>query len=75
MTIVIPIGKAPPCSRSPMRECVTFKCRHCGSERVVKDAYVEWDKVTQAWVVKSVFETSECLDCDTETKLVGEVIS
>ena len=72
MTLVIPIGKAP---RQPMRECITFKCKHCGSERVVKDADAEWDKVRQSWVIATVFETAVCLDCGTDTRLVGEVIS
>lgn len=74
MSIVVPIGIAPRL-KPKMRECVTFRCKGCGSENVVKDAYVEWDKVAQAWVVKCVLETAECLDCDSEAKLVAEVIS
>ena len=58
-----------------MRECVTFKCSHCKSERVVKDADVGWDVVTQSWTVRTVFETATCLDCGTDTRLESEVIS
>jgi hypothetical protein len=72
MTLVIPIGKAP---RPPKRECVTFKCKHCGSENVTKDGDLEWDKVLQRWVTKVVFDTAYCCDCGTDTRLVGEVIS
>lgn len=34
-----------------------------------------WDKLTQKWVVKVVFETAYCCNCGTDTRLVGEVIS
>jgi len=74
MTLIIPIGRAPR-QTVRTRECVTFKCAHCGSERVTKDADVEWSLINQAWVVKKVFETATCLDCGTDTRLVGEIIS
>jgi hypothetical protein len=74
MTIVIPIGRAPR-QTVRTRECVTFKCAHCGSENVTKDGDLEWDKVLQKWVTKVVFETAYCCDCGTDTRLVTEVIS
>jgi len=74
MTLIIPIGRAPR-QMVRTRECVTFKCAHCGSERVTKDADAEWDKVLQRWVIKRTFETANCEDCGTDTRLVGEVIS
>jgi transcription elongation factor Elf1 len=72
--IVIPIGRAPR-QTVRTRECVTFKCAHCGSERVTKDGDLGWDKVLQKWVVESEFETASCKDCGTDTRLVAEVIS
>ena len=74
MTLIIPIGRAPR-QTVRTRECVTFKCAHCGSEDVTKDSDSEWDKILQRWVTKRTFETAHCENCGTDTRLVGEVIS
>jgi len=72
--ILIPIGRAPR-QTARTRECVTFKCAHCGSEDVTRDSDSEWDKVLQKWVTKRLFDTASCENCGTDTRLVAEVIS
>jgi len=49
---------------------IKIVCRDCGSEKVMRDAWAEWDVVSQQWRLKSVFDQAYCDDCDAETKLV-----
>lgn len=50
-------------------------CSHCGSERVVKDAWASWDEDLQLWEVESVFDNGFCHDCDGEATInVEEVV-
>ena len=49
---------------------ITIVCAHCGSENVKADAYAEWDKDSQQWVVSATFDKGAyCDDCDGETRL------
>jgi len=49
---------------------IRIVCRGCGSENVMRDAWAEWDVVSQQWELKSVFDSAYCEECDSETKLV-----
>lgn len=44
-------------------------CSACGSERIVRDAWVEWDEENQSWWndVNNIFDYMFCLDCEEET--------
>ena len=44
-------------------------CHKCGSERVMSDALVTWDKEKQEWVVSQVLDNKECKSCGKETRI------
>lgn len=45
------------------------RCRHCGSERIFRDAWTEWDFDSQQWEWYSTFDDAFCEPCDGETKI------
>ncbi|MFN3261256.1 MAG: hypothetical protein ACE37J_11930 [Pikeienuella sp.] len=47
-----------------------WKCRTCGSEDLLFDAYAEWDRENQVFTVQSLFDACECVACGGETKAV-----
>lgn len=50
-------------------------CSHCGSDNVLKDAWVSWNDDLQVWEVESTFDNAFCRDCDGETTInVKEVV-
>jgi hypothetical protein len=54
----------------PKTYCV---CRECGSENVLHDAFVRWNKETQKFEVDNVFDKGAyCCDCDGETSIDWE---
>lgn len=48
-------------------------CYKCGSEMVMSDALVTWDKVERKWVVERVLDSKECKSCGKETKIDWKV--
>ncbi|ESQ75196.1 hypothetical protein ABAC402_11035 [Asticcacaulis sp. AC402] len=38
-------------------------CADCGSDRILKDAYAEWDIETQEWVLSTTFDDNLCDAC------------
>ena len=53
-----------------------MKCKYCGGENVQADAYAQWNVCTQEWEVVNTFDKGAfCEDCDTETRIVQEVIT
>lgn len=44
-------------------------CCHCQGTNVVKDAWAEWDKEKQEWVLSQVFDNAYCQDCESDTRL------
>lgn len=45
-------------------------CSHCGSERLLFDAYVKWDTERQEYQIVNVFDKPIiCEDCDGETSV------
>lgn len=62
----------PPTPTGPKRKMI---CGHCGSNRVLRDAYAEWDFARQEWVLQNVFDYAVCCskDCDgNETSIKEE---
>jgi len=45
-----------------------YVCSNCGSDRVVADAWAEWDG--SEWVVESIFDEQQCNACDAHGKTV-----
>ena len=45
-------------------------CETCGSDRVVVDAYAEWDVDAQRWELAETYGYSFCKECDGETTIV-----
>lgn len=48
---------------------VTYVCNTCGSDRVSRDAWAEWDVKSQDWVLRDAFDYAHCHRCDSETSL------
>ena len=44
-------------------------CRDCGGRNVRRDAWAEWDRDQQRWVLADMFDYSHCNDCDNESRL------
>jgi len=45
-------------------------CSWCGSDRVLADAYVEWNALGQYWIVGQVFDKAAfCSDCEEEASI------
>lgn len=42
---------------------VEMFCTRCGSTEVVRDAWAEWNKQRQDWVLKTIFDNSRCDAC------------
>ncbi len=51
------------------------RCGQCGGPNIVKDAYAEWDKDAQEWVLKSVYDYTYCENCDVRTVTVDLLIN
>lgn len=46
------------------------RCRTCGSERVVKDAWACWNPDSGMWELEQEFDDAHCHQCEGETKIV-----
>ena len=44
-------------------------CSTCGGENILVDAYVEWNKTKQEYVIQNIFDYAYCVDCDGETTI------
>lgn len=47
-------------------------CSICRGERVLRDAYAEWDKANQEWVLQNVFDYAVCENEGTGCPNYGE---
>lgn len=52
-----------------MSQKIKMVCAYCGSDRVMRDAWAEWDVERQEWVLLTVFDYAHCEDCGGETSL------
>lgn len=57
---------------SEKNEVHWYACPYCESEKVQRDAIVEWDKNAQAWTIVSVLDSAHCEGCGTEDILPEE---
>jgi hypothetical protein len=48
---------------------ITFICSTCGSTKVTRDAWAEWDEASQQWVLGAAYDYSFCHDCENETRM------
>jgi hypothetical protein len=49
---------------------VDYVCSLCGGNTVTRDAWAEWDREEQDWVLGSAFDYAFCHTCEGETNLV-----
>jgi hypothetical protein len=58
-----------------MAKMVKMICGNCGSERVLRDAYAEWDIASQTWILQNVFDDAVCesTECDGKETRIEEV--
>ena len=52
---------------------VDYKCGHCGSTEILRDAYATWNAEKQRMELESTFDMAFCRGCDGETKNVVEI--
>jgi len=48
-----------------------YVCSHCGSERVLLDAWAAWSVESQSWKLADIFQNAYCEDCSGEATLVA----
>jgi hypothetical protein len=53
---------------------VQFLCGNCGSTKVSRDAWGDWDVRMQRWDLRCVFDYAHCHDCDGETWLTEALL-
>ena len=49
---------------------IDHACERCGATAVTRDAWAEWSREAQAWVLSEVFDFAFCHQCHRETRLV-----
>lgn len=49
---------------------VGYVCFRCGSSNVLSDARAQWNAREQKWVVVGHYDSSECLDCEQEERII-----
>jgi len=49
-------------------------CSNCGSQKVLADAYAEWDPHIEDWVINNVFEEYFCENCEKECDVINTEI-
>jgi hypothetical protein len=49
---------------------IAIICGTCGSDKVSRDAWANWDTRLQQWVLGSIFEYGHCHRCDRESRLI-----
>jgi predicted RNA-binding Zn-ribbon protein involved in translation (DUF1610 family) len=53
---------APP----PGASAVIPRCRHCGSEDIVRDASARWDVATRSWYLSETYDCHSCTRCEAD---------
>jgi hypothetical protein len=48
---------------------LALRCRICGSDNVMRDAWAQWDENAQRWTLGSVFDAAFCNHCEADTSL------
>ena len=50
-------------------------CKHCGSERVARDAWACWNSESGLWELEQVFDQSHCHQCEGGTTFVWKRVA
>lgn len=54
---------------------VEMICEECGSEHVTRDAWAEWDKEQQDWVLGAMFDNVFCHRCQEDSHIEERPLS
>lgn len=58
---------------------IMIHCHKCRGQNVTRDAVARWDAESQRWIMGTVFDNGDCLDCGSaslvERKLDGSPVS
>lgn len=49
---------------------IQFVCENCGSSNVISDTRAQWNVPDQRWIVVGHYDSSECLDCESEDSII-----
>jgi hypothetical protein len=49
---------------------VGYVCARCGSSNVISDTTAQWSARKQKWIVIGHYDSSECLDCEQEGRII-----
>ena len=49
---------------------IAIICGTCGSDKVSRDAWANWDTRAQQWVLGAVFDDAHCHRCECESRLI-----
>lgn len=52
---------------TPKPSPVMPRCRHCGSDRISRDANACWDEETQAWELLATYDSQTCERCGADS--------
>lgn len=53
---------------------VEYVCERCGSANVTSATIARWDTKQQRWIVVGHYDSSECLDCEDETRIAERLL-
>ncbi|MET0370619.1 MAG: hypothetical protein ABW039_04490 [Sphingobium sp.] len=45
-----------------------FICNSCGSDAIAREAWAQWDAISQAWVLDALFDHAHCHGCGSHSK-------
>jgi hypothetical protein len=54
---------------------IKYVCKHCGSDNVGRDAFLEWNQETQKWEISDFMDREICFTCSDDTELVQATIT
>ncbi|MBK6800037.1 MAG: hypothetical protein IPG83_00680 [Novosphingobium sp.] len=48
---------------------IAIICSRCGSNRVTRDAWAEWDSEAQSWVLGAIYDYAFCHNCEADASM------
>lgn len=54
---------------------VRMICETCGSERVTRDAWAQWNVEGQDWTLGAIYDYAYCHACDGETRIEEQLVA
>jgi hypothetical protein len=60
------LGEKPPHRPKEIQMTQRYRkvCAECGSDRVLLDAFAEWDEQKQDWTLQNTFDDAYCEGCE-----------